>query len=132
MRPLKDVLPPNANNVLYVIYVFEATQNKRYPETAKAHVPNLVCMQLFCARCELKEDVSIDCERCGKRKHAFWNDTVGDLLSYLGPWANKIVPIAHNAKAFDLHFILNRVIMLKWKPELITNCLNIISMKMDE
>jgi len=41
------------------------------------------------------------------------------------------VAIAHNAKAFDLHFILNRAIKLKWKPELITNCLKIISMKME-
>jgi len=38
---------------------------------------------------------------------------------------------AHNAKAFDLHFILNRAIKLKWKPELITNGLKIISMKME-
>jgi hypothetical protein len=47
------------------------------------------------------------------------------------PWASKIVAIAHNAKAFDLHFILNRAIKLKWKSELITNGLKIISMKME-
>jgi len=29
------------------------------------------------------EDVSIDCDRCGKRRHSFCNDTVGDLLNYL-------------------------------------------------
>jgi hypothetical protein len=31
---------------------------------------------------------------------------VGDLLKYLcqhRPWINKIVEIAHNAKAFDVH-----------------------------
>ena len=39
--------------------------------------------------------------------------------------------IAHNAKAFDLHFILNRAIMLKSKPELITNGLKVINMKME-
>ena len=58
-----------------------------------------------------------------------WNDSVGDLLTYLyelHPWANKIVAIAHNAIAFNLHFILNRAIMFKWKPELITNGLKII------
>jgi len=40
----------------------------------------------------------------------------GELLSYLTErraWANKIIAIAHNAKAFDLHFILNRAILLK-------------------
>jgi hypothetical protein len=123
-------LPANVNNVLYVFYDFETTQNK-YSDTAKAHVTYPVCVQQFCARCELMEDVSKYCERCGKRRHSFWNDPVGDLLTYLcepRPWADKIVAIAHSAKAFDLHFILNREIMLKWKPEIITNGLKIISM----
>jgi hypothetical protein len=45
MRSLKDVLPSNANKVLYVFYDFETTQNKRFPDKAKAHVPNIVCVQ---------------------------------------------------------------------------------------
>ena len=76
---------------------------------AKEHVPNLVCVQQICANCEETEDCSIDCERCGRRRHKFWNDPVRDLLTYLcelRPWASKIVAIAHNAKAFDLNFIL--------------------------
>jgi len=71
--------------------------------------------------------------RCGRRKHSFWQDPVEELLSYPTeprPWANKIVAIAHNGKAFDLHFILNQAIMLKWKPELIMNGLKIMCMKM--
>ena len=67
-RALKDVLIANANNVLYIIYDFETTQNKTYSDTAKEHVPNLVCVQQFCARCEEIEDCSIDCGRCGKGK----------------------------------------------------------------
>jgi len=125
--------PPNVNNVLYVFYDFETTQNKRYSVTAKAHVPYLVCVQKFCARCELMEEVSIDCERCDRRKHS-WNDPVGDLLNYLCKprhWANKIVAIAHNAKAFEFHFILNRPNRLKGKSERITNGLKIISTKME-
>ena len=47
------------------------------------------------------------------------------------PWTNIIVTIAHIAKAFYLHFILYRAIIMKWKRELITNGLNIISMKME-
>jgi len=72
--------------------------------------------------------------RCGQRKHSFWDDPVGYLLTYLckpRPWVNKIVAIAHNAKAFDLHFILNRAIMLKWNPELIMSGLKIMCMKME-
>jgi hypothetical protein len=134
MRPLKDVLLANADNTLYIFYDFETIQNKTYSDTAKEHVPNLVCVQQFCARCEEIEDCSIACDRCGRRRYSFWNDHVGDLLTYLcepRPWASKIVAIAHNAKAFDLHFNLNRAIKLKWEPELITNGLKIISMKME-
>ena len=36
----------------------------------------------------------------------------------------------HNSKAFDLHFILNRAIMLKCTTKLITKVLKIISLKM--
>ena len=56
-----------------------------------------------------------DCKRSDKRRQ-----TLGDILNYLcelRPWDNKIVEIAHNAKSLDLHFILNRAINLKWKPE---------------
>ena len=47
------------------------------------------------------------------------------------PFCNKIVVIAHNAKAFDLHIILNRAIFLKWKPKLILNGLKIMCMTME-
>jgi len=60
MRPLKDVLPASTNKVPYVFYDFATTQNMRYSDTAKEHVPNLVCVQQFCARCEETEDCSID------------------------------------------------------------------------
>ena len=114
MRRLKDVLPANADNVLYVFYDFETTQNKTYSDTAKEHVPNFVCVQQFCTRWQIMDDVSRHCERCGSRRHSFWNYPVWDILNYLcetHPWTSKIVAIAHNAKTFDLHFILNRAIM---------------------
>ena len=72
--------------------------------------------------------------RWGQRKHSFWDDPVGDMLTYLckpRTWANKIVAIAQNAKAFELHFILNRALLLKWKPELIMSGLKIMCMKME-
>jgi len=79
----------------------------------------------------MQDDYEQDCERCGKRQHSFFDDPVGDLLSYLcepRPWC-KVVAIAHNAKAFDAQFILDRAIFLKWTPELILNGLNVVSMK---
>ena len=80
------------------------------------------------------EDVQRDCVRCGKRKHSFWQDPVGELLSYLTeprPWAKKIVAIVHDTKAFDLHFIVNRAILLKRKPELILKGLKVMCRKME-
>ena len=82
-------------------------------------------------RCRLTNE---DCERYGKRKHSFWDDPIGDLLSYLcepRPWVSKVVAITHNAKAFDSLFILNRAIQMKWKPELILNGLKIVCMKIE-
>jgi len=90
-------------------------------------------VQQFCSHCEGADECG-DCLRCGKRKHSFWDDPLGELLLYLHevrPWADKIVAIPHNAKAFDFHFIPNRAIMLKWKPELIMSGLKIMCMEME-
>jgi hypothetical protein len=44
-----------------------------------------------------------------KSVHSFWDVPVGDMLIYLcesRPWVEKIIVIAHNARGFDIHFIL--------------------------
>jgi len=128
MTPLKDALPPAGDKVLYVFYDFEISQNIEYADEAKLHETNHICVQQFCSCYEEVEGVC-DCVRCGTRKHSFWQDHVGELLSYLTEqraWANKIIATAHNVKAFDLNPILNRAILLKWKPDLIMNGLNIM------
>ena len=134
MKPVEDVVTAS-DKVLFVFYDFETTQDTRISDTATQHVPNLVCIQQFCSECENVEDIEQDCPRCGTRKHTFWEaDPVGDLLSYLcerRPWVNKVIAIAHNAKAYDLHFILNRAILLKWTPDLIMNGLKIMSMRFE-
>jgi len=118
MQLLKDEVP-SADNVLLVFYDFETTQDTKISETAKLHEPILVCLQQFCTACEMQDIYEQDCARYGKRQHSFFEDPVGDLLSYLcepRPWCKKVVAIAHNAKAFDAQFILNRAILLKWTP----------------
>ena len=47
------------------------------------------------------------------------------------PCLKKIVVIAHNAKAFDLRFILIRTILMKWQVELIMKGLKIMCMRVD-
>ena len=76
----------------------------------------------LCSRCEGTDDWEGDYERCGISKHAFWENPVGDLHTYLcepRPWIRQIIAIAHNAKSFYLHFILNRAVLLKWRPEIV-------------
>jgi len=128
MEPLKNEVP-SADNVLFIFFDFETSQDTKISETAKLHVPILVCFQQFCTACEMQDDYEQDCARCGKRQHSFFEDPVDDLLSYLCepcPWCKKVAIIAHNAKAFDSLFILNRAIFLKWTPELILNGLKIV------
>jgi hypothetical protein len=132
MQPLMKELI-RSNNVLFVFYDFETTKDMKFSENATEHIPNLVCLQQFCSVCEMQNDTVVDCERCGRRRHSFFDDPVKDLLSYLCDprhWCNKVVAIAHNANAFDSPFILKRAILLKWNPELILSGLKIISMKM--
>jgi hypothetical protein len=82
MRPLLNKLPAS-DTVLFVLYNFETTQDTKYSDSATVHVPNVVCLQQFCSKCENIQGINIDCEQCGRRKHTFWDDPVGDLLTYL-------------------------------------------------
>jgi len=73
--------------------------------------------------------------QCGVRNQSFSDDPVGSMLPYFcepRSWVNKVVTIVHNAKAFDLRFILNRAVLLKWQPVLFMNGLIINCMKMEQ
>jgi len=120
--------------VLFVFNDFETTQDTRLTESSIVQIPNLVCLLHFCTVCEKKTNIDVDCVRCGRRRHAFWDSPVGDLLTYLckqRPWCEKDIAIAHNAKGFDAHFILDRAILLKWTPKLILNGQKIVCMKIE-
>ena len=90
-------------------------------DKVKVRVPNLVWVLQVFARCYNIEGCE-DYVRYGKSRNYFWDVPVVDLLTYLFEprrWASKIVAILQNAKVCNLQFILNRAILLKWKPELI-------------
>ena len=102
MKPLLNDLP-RSDNVLFVFYDFETTQDTKISDSATVHIPNLVCLQQFCSLCEMQPDVDVDFERC-KRKHSFFDDPVGDMyLSAPRQWCEKVA-IADNAKGFDAQF----------------------------
>ena len=77
MQPLKNELP-RSFDVLFVFYDFETTQDTKFSENATEHIPLLVCAQQFCTACEIL-DIEMNCERCGRRRHSFYDDPVGDL-----------------------------------------------------
>jgi hypothetical protein len=59
MQPLKNELP-HSDNVLFVFYDFETTQDTKISENATKHIPNLFCVQQFCSVCEKQDDIDID------------------------------------------------------------------------
>ena len=123
---------PSSEKVLYAFYDFETTQDTTYAGNAYLHVPNLVCVQQYCTNCESIDNIDVPCDLCGTRKFSFWENPVEELINYLCKPRNKfnkIIAFAHNAKAFDLQFILNHMIKLKWSPNLLLNGTKVICMR---
>ena len=46
-------------------------------------ISKLICPQQTCPNCEAVEDLSVDCEQCGKRIHVFRQDHVDKFIDYL-------------------------------------------------
>ena len=83
------------------------------------------------SKCEAVDDLSVDCEQCGKRAHAFWQDPVGQFIDFLRrsrPFADKVNVISHNSRGYDLQFLLRRFLDLRWAPQLIVDGSKIFSM----
>jgi len=92
----------HASIIYYLFFmILKPLMIKTFPYRQTLHFPNLVCFQQFCTQCEMSPDLNEDCARCGKREHSFWDDPIGDLLSYLCellPWVSNVVAIAHTRK----------------------------------
>jgi len=83
------------------------------------------------SKCEIVDNVNVDCEQCGKRVHTFWQDPVGKFIYYLRlsrPFADKIYVISHNTSGYDAQFVLRRFLELRWEPKLIMDGSKILSM----
>jgi len=82
-----------SNKYLYVFFDTKCTQDLEKCDGSFEHVPNLICAQQMCSKCEVVDDVNVDCEQCGNRVHRFWQDPVGkciDCLRLSRPFAEKI------------------------------------------
>jgi G:T-mismatch repair DNA endonuclease (very short patch repair protein) len=135
MHSLSPKIPSN-KKVMFIFYDIECTQFTRIGDTnAFLHEPNLLCLEQFCSVCESDTYMSIPCPQCGERKHSFWGgDCIEQFMNYLTrdrPFCDKIIAIAHNARAYDLMFILDYAVKSGWLPDLILNGAKILCMKME-
>ena len=92
---------------MYVFFDTECTQNPERCDGSFEHVPNLISAQQTCSKRETVDDLSADCEQCGKRTHMFWYDPVGEFIDYLRlsrPFADKIYVLSHNSRGYDAQF----------------------------
>lgn len=108
----------------FVFFDFETMQNKVYDETkygmSYQHEPNLCVVKVTCDDCR-KRDFESDCSRCRMHSVIFkGQNCVEDFCKFL---FNKTMinttAIAHNAKGFDSHFILNYLQKQGIKPKII-------------
>ena len=116
---------------MYVFFDKECTQNLEKRDGSFEHVPNLICAQQMCCKCEAVDDLSFDCERCGKRVHVFWQDTVVKFVDHLRqslPFADKVYVISHNSRGYDAQFLRRRFLEMRWAPQLIMDGNKILSM----
>ena len=104
------------NRFLYVFYDTEGTQDLEMCDGSFEHIPNLICAQQMCSKCEAVDDLSINCEQCSKRTHMFWQDPLGrfiDCLRLSRPFADNIYVISHNSRDYDAQFLLRRFLELR-------------------
>jgi len=113
----------------------ECTQDLEYRDGSFEHVPNLICVQQMCSKCEAVDDLSIDFEQCGKRVHRFWQDPVGKFIDYLllsRPFVGNVYVIPHNSRGYDAHFIRRSFLEQRWAPQLIMDGSKILSMVVEK
>jgi hypothetical protein len=120
-----------SDKYLYVFFDTECTQDLENCDGSFEHVPNLICEQQMCCKCEAVDDVNVDCEQCCKRVHWFWQDPLGKFIDYLRlsrSFADKVYVISHNSRGYDAQFLLRRFLELRWEPKLIMDGSKILSM----
>jgi len=110
----------------FVFFDFETTQEKVIKETAIGehfeHIPNVCVVRVVCDDCR-NRDFDAQCGRCGEHKRTFTGDNcVNDFCQFLFcKNMRNTTAIAHNARGFDSHFILQYLYKQGIAPTVITN-----------
>jgi len=133
VAPLKPSIL--TDRFLYVFFDTECTQDLENHDGSFEHIPNLICAQQMCSKCEAVDDLSIDCKQYGKRTHVFWaEDHVGQFIDYIRrsrPFADNIYIISHNSSGYDAQFLLRKFLEMSWTPHLIMDSTKILNMVVD-
>lgn len=98
-----------------IFYDFETTCEESYrgSDDTFVHKPNLCVANQICYKCYNCGDG--ECENCTQRTRVFEGySCVKDFVDFVEEYRpysrNKVTAIAHNAKSFDLHFIMNEML----------------------
>lgn len=98
----------------FVFYDFETRQDVSIEGTnIKIHIPTLCVAHQICESCAKVDDLAERCEWCGVREFIFRRDPVKEFVEFVTRPTksfNRIICIAHNAKAFDAQFILKHIV----------------------
>ncbi|XP_029169631.1 uncharacterized protein LOC114939497 [Nylanderia fulva] len=129
----KSALTDRKGRVAFVFYDFETRQDETLEGTtsAKRHIPTLCVAQQICEACAQNNDISVRCHWCGVREFVFRNDPVKyfvDFATRRTKYFTQIICIAHNAKAFDVQFILKYIVenRVNLAPKVILNGTKIV------
>jgi hypothetical protein len=120
-----------SDKLMSVFFDTEYTQDLEKRDGTFEHVPNLICDQQICSKCEAVDDLNINCLQCGKRVHMFWEDHIGTFIDYLRlsrPFDDKIYVISHNSRKYHAHFLIRKFLELRWGPKLIMDGTKILTM----
>ena len=58
--------------IWYVYFDMECTQDFQKHDGSFVYIPNLICVQQMCSKCEDVDDLNVVCKQCGKRAHEVW------------------------------------------------------------
>jgi hypothetical protein len=84
------------------------------------------------SKCEAVDDLSVDCEQCGKRTLVFLQDPLRKFIDHLRlsrPFAAKIY--FTQLSWIRRKFLLRRFLKLGWVLQLIMDCTKILSMSVE-
>lgn len=137
MQPVYGKFMKKSKKIQYIFFDFECRQDTSFEnhETTKIHIPNLCVAHVVCSECMEYDDINQKCISCGDRELIFTgDDTVKDFVNFScrnNPNFDRIICLAHNARGYDNHFVLNEMVTRSDRiiPEVILNGQNIICMK---